>query len=462
MRVASGIPVFSSLSTTSLPYHSALAVYTLGPCVVWFSLLSLVSRRSLWPPRRRPSRSGPAPSTTPTVPTLQQVVGHAPGEEITSPEQVGAYLRALAQAAPDRTRLVEYARTWEGRPLWLFVIGNAERIARLDALKGDIKQFADPRGLSSADADRLVATLPVVVWLVHGVHGNEISSSDAALLEAYHLLAARGDAGVDAVLRDALVLIDPMQNPDGRARFLFQNLQGRAATPDPAPYNAEHDEPWPGGRSNHYLFDMNRDWFAQTQPETRGRIRIALDYFPQVNVDLHEQGGNNTYYFAPPADPLNPHYTKAPDRRLRPVRPGQRRPLRRARLALLHPRGLRRLLPGLRRQLADVPRLDRHDLRAGVGAGAVVHPRRRHRDDLPRRRDAPLQRGDHHRDHRRPQPRASGARLPGVPAQRRDRGAEGRGARVRAGARARPVAGPSGWRATWRPRASRCGAPPRR
>ena len=150
-----------------------------------------------------------------------------------------------------------------------------------------------------------------MVWLVHGVHGNEISSSDAALLEAYHLLAARGDAGVDAVLRDALVLIDPMQNPDGRARFLFQNLQGRAATPDPAPYNAEHDEPWPGGRSNHYLFDMNRDWFAQTQPETRGRIQIALDYFPQVNVDLHEQGGNNTYYFAPPADPLNPHYTKS-------------------------------------------------------------------------------------------------------------------------------------------------------
>ena len=153
--------------------------------------------------------------------------------------------------------------------------------------------------------------LPVVVWLVHGVHGNEISSSDAALLEAYHLLAARGDAGVEAVLRDALVLIDPMQNPDGRARFLFQNLQGRAAVPDPAPYNAEHDEPWPGGRSNHYLFDMNRDWFAQTQPETRGRIRVSLEYFPHVNVDLHEQGGNNTYYFAPPADPLNPHYTKS-------------------------------------------------------------------------------------------------------------------------------------------------------
>jgi hypothetical protein len=253
----------------------------------------------------------PGAQYDPKIPTLQQVVGHAPGEEITSPEQVATYLRALNQAAPDRTRLVEYARSWEGRPLWLFVIGNAQRIGALDQVKADIKRLADPRGLAAADADRLVGTLPVVVWLVHGVHGNEISSSDAALLEAYHLLAARGDAGVDAVFRDALVLIDPMQNPDGRARFLFQNLQGRAALPDPAPYNAEHDEPWPGGRPNHYLFDMNRDWFAQTQPETRGRIRIGLDYFPQVNVDLHEQGGNNTYYFAPPADPLNPHYTKA-------------------------------------------------------------------------------------------------------------------------------------------------------
>ncbi len=253
----------------------------------------------------------PGAQYDPKIPTLEQVVGHASGDQVTTPEQIAIYLRALAQAAPDRTRLTEYARTWEGRPLWLFVIGSPDRIAKLDQVKADIKRLADPRTLAPAEATRLVASSPVVVWLVHGVHGNEISSGDAALLEAYHLLAARGDAGVDAVLRDALVLIDPMQNPDGRARFIFQNLQGQAAAPDPAPYNAEHDEPWPGGRSNHYLFDMNRDWFAQTQPETRGRIQIALDYFPQVNVDLHEQGGNNSYYFAPPADPLNPHYTVA-------------------------------------------------------------------------------------------------------------------------------------------------------
>jgi hypothetical protein len=95
-----------------------------------------------------------------------------------------------------------------------------------------------------------------------------------------------------------------MQNPDGRARFIYQHLLGRAATPDPEPASAEHDEPWPGGRTNHYLFDMNRDWFGQTQPETRGRVSLFLEWFPHVMVDLHEMGGNSTYFFAPPTRPL--------------------------------------------------------------------------------------------------------------------------------------------------------------
>jgi hypothetical protein len=253
----------------------------------------------------------PGAKYDPAIPTIKSVLGHDHGEVITPPEGVAQYLQALQKAAPTRSRLIEYARSWEGRPLWLFVIGNPDRIARLDQVKTDLQRFADPRRTSAADADRLLKELPVVVWLIHGVHGNEISSSDASLAEAYHLLASQGDAGVDAVFRDALVLIDPMQNPDGRARFVFQNLLGRAASPDAAPYSAEHDEPWPGGRSNHYLFDMNRDWFAQSQPETRGRIRIGLEYVPQVTVDLHEQGGDNAYYFAPPADPLNPHITKS-------------------------------------------------------------------------------------------------------------------------------------------------------
>jgi len=243
------------------------------------------------------------------IPTLKEVLGHEPGEEITSPEGIVTYLEALHRAAPDRTRLVRYAQTWEGRPLHVLLVASPQRIARLDEVKAGLKRLADPRGLQPAEAEQLVRELPVVTWLMHAVHGNEISSSDAALAEAYHLLAARDDPAVDVIVRESMVLIDPLQNPDGRARFLAQNLLGRAMEPDPEPASAEHDEPWPGGRSNHYLFDMNRDWFAQSQPETVGRSRLYLEWLPHVVVDLHEMGGNSTYYFAPPAVPVNPHVT---------------------------------------------------------------------------------------------------------------------------------------------------------
>ncbi|HVL67506.1 MAG TPA: M14 family metallopeptidase [Vicinamibacterales bacterium] len=248
------------------------------------------------------------PGTTydPAIPTLESVVGHAPGEAITAPADIGRYLEALAKAAPDRTRLVQYATSWEGRPLHYLAIGSPARMARLDEIKRGLQTLAS----GAADADRLIADLPVVVWLIHGVHGNEISSSDAALAEAYHLLAARNNPDVDVTLREAIVLIDPMQNPDGRQRFVTFNLLGQGVEPDPTPQSAEHDEPWPGGRVNHYLFDMNRDYFAMSQRETRGRVRTMLEWFPQVVVDLHEMGGNSTYYFAPPADPFNPLLTE--------------------------------------------------------------------------------------------------------------------------------------------------------
>jgi hypothetical protein len=241
------------------------------------------------------------------IPTLEQAVGHATGEQISSPAQIAAYLEALAAAAPDRTHLVTYAVSEEGRPLHLLAIGSPERMARLEEVQARLARLADPRGLPAGEAEKLLAELPVVVWLFHGVHGNEISSPGAALVLAHHLLAAEGDADVDLVRREALVLIDPLQNPDGRARFLADNRLAQGPTPDPEPLAAEHVEPWPRGRSNHYLFDMNRDWFAQTQPETRGRLRVFLDWHPQVAVDLHEMGGDATYFFAPPAAPSNPH-----------------------------------------------------------------------------------------------------------------------------------------------------------
>ena len=225
------------------------------------------------------------PGTTydPAIPTLKAVLGHEHGEAISTPDDIGRYLEALAKAAPDRTRLVEYARSWEGRPLRYLVVGSPARLGKLDEVKRGLQTLAS----GAAEADRLLEELPVVVWLIHGVHGNEISSADAALAEAYHLLAARNNADVDITLRDAIVLIDPMQNPDGRQRFVTSNLLGRGPEPDPNPQSAEHDEPWPGGRVNHYLFDMNRDYFSLSQRETQGRVKTMLEWYPQVVVDLH-------------------------------------------------------------------------------------------------------------------------------------------------------------------------------
>ena len=141
------------------------------------------------------------------------------------------------------------------------------------------------------------------------------------------------------------MLIDPLQNPDGRARFVSsRTCRARRRRPTPSRTSAEHDEPWPGGRYNHYLFDMNRDWFAQSQPETRGRTTLYLEFWPQVVVDLHEMGGDSSYYFAPPADPLNPHITKSQQKWFDMFGRANGATLRRARLRLFHPRGLRLVL----------------------------------------------------------------------------------------------------------------------
>jgi hypothetical protein len=249
----------------------------------------------------------PGTQYDPAIPTLEELVGHGFREEITAPDDVVRYVEALAEAAPERMRLIRYAESWEGRPLVAAAISSPERMARLDEVLGGLARLSAAE-LPQAEAEALIAELPVVTALMHGIHGNEISSSGAAMAEMYHLLAARGDATVDSILTWSLVLIDPMQNPDGRARFVQQNLVARARWPDPKSYSAEHDEPWPGGRTNHYLFDLNRDMFIQSQPESRGRAELFLEYRPQIVVDLHEMGGNSTYFFPPTAPPENPWY----------------------------------------------------------------------------------------------------------------------------------------------------------
>ncbi|MEE9171047.1 MAG: M14 family metallopeptidase, partial [bacterium] len=247
----------------------------------------------------------PNASYDPAIPTLKQVVGHSWGERITSHGEMERYLQALAEASGN-VELVEYAKTWEGRALYYLIIASEKNMARLDEIKDGMQKLADPRKISSAEADDLIKSLPSIAWLAYGVHGNEISSTDAGLLTAYHLVASKNDTVAKSVLANTVVIIDPMENPDGRDRFVNYFRQTRGRWPNADQKAAEHNEDWPGGRTNHYLFDMNRDWFALTQPETRGRVKAYLEWYPQVFVDLHEMGSNSTYYFAPPADPLNP------------------------------------------------------------------------------------------------------------------------------------------------------------
>ena len=244
-----------------------------------------------------------------SIPTFEQVLGHAPGEWIVSHAEILKYVNALAEAAPDRLKVVPYAKSWEGRELVYVVFANAANMARLDAIEESIHAVAEPDSDAGKGAavDQAINDLPATVWLAYGVHGNEISSPDAALLTLYYLLAAQNSEAADTIRDNAIVFIDPTQNPDGRDRFVNNFRANYGIEPDPVRLAAERDEPWPGGRTNHYLFDLNRDWFILTQPETVGRIKALRQYLPLVFVDLHEMGGDSSYYFAPEAVPYNPH-----------------------------------------------------------------------------------------------------------------------------------------------------------
>ena len=246
-----------------------------------------------------------------SVPTMEQVLGHAPGAEIVSHAELLKYLDGLVEARPGQIQVHEYARTWEGRALVYAVVGSEANMARLEETQRDMRRLADPRTTTEDDARAIIERQPVVTWLAYGVHGNEISSPDASLLTAYHLLAAQNSEIVDTILAESLVILVPTQNADGRDRFVNHFRVARGIQPAPHPSAAEHDEPWPGGRTNHYYFDLNRDWLALTQPETRGHVRAYLEWFPQMFVDLHEMGGNATYYFTPEAVPYNPHITSS-------------------------------------------------------------------------------------------------------------------------------------------------------
>lgn len=243
------------------------------------------------------------PELDPAVPSPQVVLGYSLGSRFTSHDRILAYLARLAEASP-RVRMWDYGESYEHRPLKLIAISSAENIERLEDLRRRHLRQISAAAMSGAEADSQAANLPTLVWLGYGIHGNESSSAEAALGLAYVLAAARGDW--DRLLRDVIVLVDPLQNPDGRERYVNTFRQRRGNEADPDPNALEHVEPWPGGRFNHYMIDLNRDWAWATQRETRDRLAAYRQWEPHVVVDLHEMGSGSTYFFPPVAEPKHP------------------------------------------------------------------------------------------------------------------------------------------------------------
>ena len=237
------------------------------------------------------------------VPSPAKVLGYELGHRFTPQARMLDYLEILAGASR-RVRLWEYGRTYEDRPLVLLAISSEGNLRRLEDLRQRQLVLANDGGLSRAEIEELVASQPAVVWLAYGIHGNESSSTEAAMATAYALAAATGDW--QDLLNDVVVLIDPLVNPDGRERYVQGFVQRRGYRPDASRNALEHEEPWPGGRFNHYLMDLNRDWTWATQVETQARLAAYRRWEPQVYADFHEMGSESSYFFPPAAEPILP------------------------------------------------------------------------------------------------------------------------------------------------------------
>lgn len=235
-----------------------------------------------------------------------ELLGQPVGSRLARHEEVVQAFESWA-ATSDRLQLSTYGRTYEGRPLLRAVISSEANLARLDELRDAMARLADPRGLSEGDGEQLMQDLPAVAWMGYSVHGDELSGVDAALALAHHLIAST-DADVAALLDDVIIVMDPCMNPDGRMRIVSQIEQSFGYVQN-LDYASMHRGRWPGGRGNHYLFDMNRDWMTGIAPETRGRWRAVLELPPQLFVDAHEMSGLDTFLFYPQAQPHSGEYS---------------------------------------------------------------------------------------------------------------------------------------------------------
>ena len=228
------------------------------------------------------------------VPTPRSVLGFEVGERHVRPDQIVEYFRALAESS-DRVHFEIQGRTHEGRPQVLLTIASPENLARREEIRERHRAATEGVAESAAvGAD----DLPVIVWLAYSIHGNEASGSNAALAVAYYLAAGEGPE-VQRILDGSIVLLDPMQNPDGLGRFAEWVNMHRGEVPSRDPQDREHLEVWPGGRGNHYWFDLNRDWLFLVHPESRNRVATYQKWRPHVVADFHEMGSDSTYFFQP-------------------------------------------------------------------------------------------------------------------------------------------------------------------
>lgn len=250
-----------------------------------------------------PTSASASRSVRDSVPSPEQFLGYSIGERFTPYISIQSYSRLLATLSP-LAEYQEYGRTPEERPLFHLVLTSPGNRFRLDSILSAHAELAEP-ATSAERAREIAAANPAVVYLTYGIHGNEASSSEAALWIAWDLLH---DPTHRMLLDSLVVVMDPVANPDGRDRYVYWYQSVAASPPDPTPEAREHREPWPGGRFNHYLIDLNRDWAWATQPETRARLAAWWRWNPVVHVDFHEMGHESSYFFFPPAAPINPIY----------------------------------------------------------------------------------------------------------------------------------------------------------
>ncbi|OIQ29721.1 MAG: zinc carboxypeptidase [Bacteroidetes bacterium MedPE-SWsnd-G2] len=227
----------------------------------------------------------------PNIPTPSSIIGHKVGEWHITHDKLVQYMYALAQSS-DRISIESRGTTFEGRPLLLLKITSPENHKNLNAIK---KAHIDA---TNGIASKSSSNRPVIVYQGFSIHGNEASGSNAALLLAYHLAASTSAETINQ-LNESVILFDPSLNPDGLQRFAYWANTNKSDVLNPDPNDREYDEVWPGGRTNHYWFDMNRDWLPVQLPESQARIKTFHDWLPNVLTDHHEMGKNSTFFFQP-------------------------------------------------------------------------------------------------------------------------------------------------------------------